>query len=155
MPNAPIKSRKIWVLYSLCVLTVAITFVHMQLTQWADNVGFSSNSEYYYSKLHPLRTLLRRVLFWGGLMGGLLCFVALALRGRQVFVQALLVLWAACATYLSCIAGLGAVIAGFAWARGDESIAPLALLVGVLLLLLVSLVAAVRVWRRIQFDLEH
>jgi hypothetical protein len=97
----------LWAAYVTCVTLVAITAAHMQLTALFDNVGFSSNSDFYYAKLHPVRAKLRMAAFFAGLCGAVVCLWLFNGYRRADLARAVLLIAAFSALWV--FAGIGIV----------------------------------------------
>lgn len=60
------------------------TLAHFILASFSDNIGFSSNHEFYYRNLHPVRHMIISGFFYGSLVGTILCCYMLLRRSRKV-----------------------------------------------------------------------
>jgi hypothetical protein len=88
-------------------MLILITAAHMQVMAISDNVGFSSNSDFYYTKLHPVRAMLRTTAFFVGLCGAVICLWFFTCYRRADLIRAMLLIAAFSAFWL--FAGIGIV----------------------------------------------
>ena len=96
----------LWAAYVICLMLVLITAAHMQLTTLSDNIGFTSNSDFYYAKLHPVRTMLRMAAFFLGLGGGVICLWLFTRYRRADLIRAVLLIAAFSAVWVFAAIGI-------------------------------------------------
>ncbi len=140
--------RLFWVCYWIAVLMVAFTLTHMQMTAISDNVGFSSNRDFYYSTLHPVRTMLRDAACLAGLVGVALGLFVFFRWSRAAFLNALLVIagvMAICVFAGLAIVGLALIINMM---RSSGNVAEATFVALQVLPSLLALVAIARLFRR-------
>jgi len=97
----------LWGAFLISLMLILITAAHMQVTNISDNIGFSSNRDFYYANLHPIRTMLRTAAFAAGLSGIAVCLRLLTGYRRADLIRALLIITAFCALFV--LAGIGIV----------------------------------------------
>ncbi len=139
--------RVLWLLQSACLCIVVLGLGHLQLTTLADTIGFSSNRDFYYETLHPIRAMIRLVLLVVGLVGVAVCMVLLARHGRKPVLRATLVISGICAACVLASFLLLAIAMGFALIRGEVGLIELSLTIAFLVPPLLGTMDAIRLFR--------